>query len=88
MATASTASTEDRMRRRACTATIIAVAAPVIAAIIGVEVTTAVVVASQATNHTIIAALTASQLTSLVAREPAVRTEITSLLSDRTSALA
>jgi hypothetical protein len=76
------------MRRRACAATIIAVAAPVIAAIAIVEVPTTVVVASHSTNQTIIAALTASQLTSLVAREPAVRTENAPLVSDRTSALA
>jgi hypothetical protein len=58
----------------------------VIAAI--VEVATTVVVASQATNQTIIMAIIASQLTSLVARESAVRTEIAPLLSERTSALA
>jgi len=85
-ASASTALPEDRMGRRARAATIIAIAAPVIAAI--VEVATTIIIASQSTNQTIIAALTASQFTSFVSREPAVRTEIAPLLSDRTPALA
>jgi hypothetical protein len=89
IASASSALPEDRMRGRASAATIITITAPVIAAIAKIEeIITAVVIASQATNQTIIPALAASEFTSLVAREPAVRTEIAPLLANYLPPLA
>jgi hypothetical protein len=57
-------------------------------AAIGIIIQTAVVVATDATNQTILLVPVAAQLTTLVAREPAVRTIGTSLLANQSLALA
>jgi hypothetical protein len=79
---------EDRMSRRTCSATIIAIAAPVIVPPVVVVVVQTTVVVARATNQAILLALITAYLTTLIAREPAVRTKDASLRAKLSLALA
>jgi hypothetical protein len=89
LATPEARTPEDRVTHGTRSATIIAIAAPVIVATVVVKVIkTAVVVVARATDQAILLALITAYLTALVARESAVRTKDAPLRANLTLALA